>query len=576
MTLAKPHPARLARSPHRQPTLPFDEREIEGSIPARFERVVALGPDKLAVETETSRWTYAALNGQANRLAAGLLALAGPDPEPVTLMLAHDAPQIAAVLGVLKAGKFFTVLHPDYPLARLQFTLSDLAARWLLTDRQHHRLAVQLAPSNCQVIVLDEWDLPHADDNIGLALPSSAYSDIVYTSGSTGLAKGVIRTHHSALYRSRLMFDLLGIGDHDRLILNSRPVFSASVGGLFAGLLTGATLLPFDVKQRGVFDLLDWLPTARPTVLQLPVGFYRQFVTLLEPPRSFPSLRLVDLAGDSVYRQDVERFRPFVRPECAFVHRYGASEAELLTFYVVDPERDVSQDELPAGYPTPGREVLILDERRQPAPPGEVGEVVIRSRTLAVGYWRQPDLTAERFVDDPTAPDMRLYFTGDQGRLRPDGCLELFGRNDFQVKIRGYRVAPAAIESALLDLPAIGEAAVVAHPGPNDEKRLVAYITLRDKTISTDAVRHALAHKLPDYMLPSVFIPLDALPLTANGKVNRRALPAPDRRRPALAVTFTPPRTDTERALATIWQNVLGLDPSESSSHFFFFPSLYL
>ena len=553
-------PNRIQRAPSLHAAVPFDEHELEGSIPARFERVVARCPDKLAVESGSLAWTYAELDRQANRLASALLALAGPGPEPVALLLAHDAPQIAVTLGILKAGKFFTVLHPDYPLARLEFTLTDLATRWLITDRQHHDRAARLAPPGCRVLVLEELDMAQPDQNIGLSIPASAYSDIVYTSGSTGLSKGVVRTHHSTLYRSRIMFDLLAIADYDRLILNSRPVFSASVGIMFAGVLTGATILPFDVKQRGVFELLDWLPAAKPTVLQLPVGFYRQFVALLKPPQFFPSLRLVDLAGDIVYRQDIERFRPFVRPDCAFVHRYGASEAELLTFYAIDLDQDTTPDELPAGYPTPGREVLIMNQERQPVAPGEVGEVVIRSRTMAEGYWRRPDLTAERFADDPDHPGRRLYFTGDQGRLRANGCLELLGRIDFQVKVRGYRVAPTAIESALLDLPAIREAAVVAQPGPNDEKRLIAYVVLRDKTLATDEIRGALAQKVPEYMLPSMFIPLDAMPLTANGKINRRDLPVPDRRRPTLAVAFAPPETDTERAIAAIWRTVLGVD----------------
>ncbi len=536
-----------------------DQAETGDSLVARFEQVVARYSERVAVETATERVTYAALNRQINRIAFGLLDRAGSVAEPIALLMAHDTPLIAATMAVRKAGQILSVLDPDHPPAFLRALLDDLDTRWLVTDEAHLELAQAIAPDKCQVELVDAMAIGDGETNPEVMVRADAPGTIVYTSGSTGRPKGVVYPHASH-YIVQPDNDVPGVQRHDRLALFAPLASGSPRGDLLTGLLRGATLFPFNPRYHSVDDLSEWLIRHRITVLRPPLGLMRQWLGSLEAGQIFPDLRLVTLIGDFLYRQDVLRLRQHVLPHCQFIHRYGSSEAGGITRGLIDPDRALEGDSVPVGYPAPGCEVLILDEERRPVPAGEVGEIVVRSRTMALGYWRRPTLTAERFVDDPSHPGLRLCFTGDFGRFLPDGQLALTGRRDAQVKIRGYRVGLGTIESALLDVPVVSEAAVFAQPGPADEKRIVAYVVLKDKAYPLDHLRQALAAVLPDYAVPSAFVTLDALPLTANGKVDRHALPPLDRQRPALATPFVAPCTATETHLVSIWRDVLGVE----------------
>ncbi|MCW5848752.1 MAG: non-ribosomal peptide synthetase [Anaerolineae bacterium] len=540
--------------------IPFGEDELEGSVAARFEKVVALCADHVAVEIGPHRLTYAELNQQANQVAASLLDLAGPAAEPVALLMAHDTPLLAAILGILKAGKFFSVLDPDHPPAYLSALLDDLDARWLITDEAHADLARDIAPDKCQLARSDILGVGDGEANLGLFVSANAPAAILYTSGSTGRPKGVLRSHGLMLHRAWVAHDQFGLTPNDRIASLATPVFSGPVADLMNTLLNGATLLPFDTRYHDLDSLSQWLAATGITVLRPPLGLMRQWLASLEPGQMFPALRLIDLGGDLLYRQDVLRFRRHVLPHCQFMHRLGLSEAGVVAQMEIDPDHDLDSDIVPVGHPVSGREILILDEQRQPVAPGEVGEIVVRGKILAPGYWRRPELTNEHFTPDPILPGLGLYFTGDLGRLLPDGRLVFVGRSDAQVKIRGYSVGLGTIESALLDLSVVSEAAVFAQPGPADEKRIVAYVVLTDKAYPLDHLRRSLAEVLPPHMLPSAFVTLDAIPLTANGKVDRRALPQPDRHRPALATPWVAPQTAAETQLTRVWQDVLGME----------------
>ncbi|MCW5848753.1 MAG: non-ribosomal peptide synthetase [Anaerolineae bacterium] len=550
----------LSLTPQPRSPLPFDATEVEGSVVARFEKVVALCADHVAVEIGPHRLTYAELNQQANQVAASLLDLAGPAAEPVALLMAHDTPLLAAILGILKTGKFFSVLDPDHPPAYLSALLDDLDARWLIVDTAHAEVAEEIAGKKRRVVIIRTLTLEEGGINPTLLLPSDAPAAILYTSGSTGRPKGVLRSHRLTLHRAWLDHNELTTGSDDRIASLVLPVFTGAVSNMLNTLLSGATLLPFDARYHAADEVGAWIARQGITLLRPPLGLMRQFLAALEPKAIFPRLRLVDLGGDVLYRQDVVRFRQHVLPTCQFMHRYATSETGVVTRMSIDPTRDLENDFISVGYPVPDREVLILDEARRPVPPGEVGEIVVRGKSLAPGYWRRPELTDERFTPDPALPSLSHYYTGDLGRLLPDGRLVFMGRRDSQAKIRGYSVGLGTIESALLDLPVVSEAAVFAQPGPADEKRIVAYVVLKDKSYPIDHLRRGLAEVLPAHMLPSAFVTLDALPLTANGKVNRLGLPLPGRERPALATAFVAPQTTTERQLASLWQDVLGAE----------------
>jgi acyl-CoA synthetase (AMP-forming)/AMP-acid ligase II/acyl carrier protein len=269
---------------------------------------------------------------------------------------------------------------------------------------------------------------------------------------------------------------------------------------------------------------------------------------------------MIGLGGDVVFREDIETARAHFPPSCRIIHRYTISEAGMVTRLVIGADTRLDSPIVAVGYPFRGKELLILDEDRRPLPSGEAGEIAVRSRYLAAGYWGQPEQTRQRFIPDPVDPDGVTYLTGDLGRLRPDGCLEFLGRSDFRLKIRGFRVELAAVEAALRELDDVEEAVVVPQPDPTREQSLVAYVVpAAQPAPDAGALRGRLAAKLPDYMIPSAFVFLEAMPLTQSGKVDRRALPRPDAGRPTLEQRYQGPRNPTEEALVAIWSGVLRL-----------------
>jgi acetyltransferase-like isoleucine patch superfamily enzyme len=354
-------------------------------------------------------------------------------------------------------------------------------------------------------------------------------------------------------------------------------------------------LYPFDLKKRGVGQLADWVAENEITCLSCVPAVFRQLCALIEAGQSFPCLRTLRLGGDRVVRRDVELFKEHFGPECRLAIGYGATEVKTIAFFWLDHNSQLPEGPVPVGCGVQDHEFLLLDENRCPVAPGEVGEIVARSRYMSPGYWRLPELTALKFQPDPESvdgddarsglPPMRLYFTGDLGRTRPDGCLVHLGRADSQIKIRGYRVEIAEIEAAVSDLPGVKEAVVVAHrrsapPGEgrgsaqsvatDGEKRLVAYIVPRAQPAPTvTEMRRALGDVLPDYMIPAFFVTLDEMPLNVNNKIDRQALPEPETTRPELGVEYVAPRDEVERELVAIWERVLGIEPVGVRDDFF-------
>ncbi|MCW5848751.1 MAG: non-ribosomal peptide synthetase [Anaerolineae bacterium] len=541
--------------------LAFDLAEVDLGIPARFEKAAAYYADLTAVDTTNHHWTYARLNQRANQVAHALLAHPLSAPAPLALLMDHDAPLIAATMGALKAGLFYSVLDPDQPAARLRFLLEDLDAPWLLTDAAHLAQAESIAPSGCRIRLVDHADyLPARCDNPGLPISPTAYMAVLYTSGSTGLPKGVIRQQRAALHRIWQDYHDPLAAPGRRVSVLALPVAGGKATSIVKGLSTGVALLPFDVKRLGVEALARWLTASRVSDVSFGPALLRQLLAVIAPDHIFPTLRRVRLGGDVVFRRDIEQLRPHILPDCEVIHGYSSSEGGRIARFRVPADLTGLGEVLPVGYPVPDQTVLILDEHRQPLPPGEVGEIAVHGRYIAPGYWRRPELTDDRFIPDPAMPDQGLYLTGDLGRFRPDGLLELAGRRDFQVKIRGYRVGLGSVESALLAQPGVAQAVVVARPDAMGEDQLVAYVVLQQRDLTVSELRQTLAASLPDYAVPSVFMTLDALPLTANNKVDRRALPLPPRSRPHLAAAYVAPATAVEIQVARLWADVLGLD----------------
>jgi amino acid adenylation domain-containing protein len=444
---------------------------------------------------------------------------------------------------------------------RLTHLLEDSKARLIVTHTQHLPLAKTVAQHGQQVLNLDVLETELSDENLGLSLSPDTLAYLLYTSGSTGTPKGIMQNHRNVLHMIKNECNGFRFCADDRLSLLYSPSFPGAVRNTFSALLNGAAVFPFNLREAGFARLSSWLIEEEITFYNSVATVFRHFTTTLTGEERFPRLRLVMVGSETVYRSDVELYRKHFPPHCLFVVAMGTTEITHIRLYFVDKEVSIPDRVVPVGYPEEDVQVLLLDEAGKEVGIDAVGQIAVKSRYLSLGYWRRPDLTAARFLPDPNGSDERIYLTGDLGRMHADGCLVHLGREDFQVKIRGHRVEVSEIETALLDHPGIKEAVVIALEYPRGEKHLAAYLVASQKpTPSTSELRDSLAVKLPDYMLPAVFVFLDALPLTPTGKVDRLALPMPDRHRGDLGETLVMPRTAVEEVVTGMWAEVLGLE----------------
>ncbi len=555
----------------------FPRAALERSIPERFEQVAGLYADRVAVATGSHTLTYAALNRLANRLAQNLITRLGPSNEPVAFLLEPDASPIVAILGIMKAGKIYVALDPAHPPARLGNVLRDSQARLIVTDRRHLARAEELRDGRAEtrspvhIVLLDELEDSIPGDHPGLTIPPDALAAIFYTSGSTGQSKGVILDHRYLLHRSMAHTNACRFCCDDR----EPQFFSYSVAqslGALDMLLNGGLVLPYDLKGNSPTHLAEWLAASGITVLQLTSGMLRQLAEALPRPeeRRLPRIRLVSIGGDPITRQDILLWRQHFSDDSILGYWLASTETSRIANIFLDLTSPIPEGTVPVGFLGEDKELLLLGEDGSLVETGKVGEIVVRSRYLSPGYWRRQALTDSVFRPDPEGGDKRLYFTGDLGRLREDGALEFMGRKDFQVKIRGHTINLNEVEAALLDTTLVKQAAVTTQPRRDGHQRLVAYLVSESSPAPTVRdLRGALQQVLPDHMIPSAFVFLDELPRTHSGKVDRNALPAPERRRLETGTPYVAPRTELEAKLADLWAQVLDLDRVGIHDNFF-------
>jgi amino acid adenylation domain-containing protein len=539
------------------PFIKFEKEDIEQSIPARFEQLVKAYPHRIAVKTRNYQWTYSDLNHRANQIAQTILQSSGRKEERIALLFEHDAPIIAGVLGVLKAGKTYVPLDPTYPKERLSYILKDSQARTVITNSRNIA-APALTNGTLQLINIDDAR-PVWIDNPTLPISPDTLAYILYTSGSTGQPKGVMQNHHNVLHHVGKYTNSLHLNSDDRLTLLSSYSFDAAIMDMFGALLNGATLCPMDLKEEDRAALLVRMVVEKITIYHSTPTVFRYLFGSLTGKENFSTIRFVVLGGEEAQKKDVDLFKRYFPSKSMFVNGLGPTESTLALQYFISHETRITRNTVPAGYPVEDTEILLLNEAGEQA---EIyGEIGISSAHVALGYWRKPELTKAAFLPDPEGGTKRIYRTGDLGRLLPDGTISFIGRKDDQVKIRGYRVEPGEVKSALLAHPAVRESAVMAREDAAGNKYLVGYIVPNRLPRPSDSeLRAFLKERLPDYMVPSALTILEELPLTPNGKVDRRALPAPDQIRPDLKDTFVAPRTPAENLLAQIWAEVLTLD----------------
>ena len=552
----------------RIPFVSFTREETEQSIPARFDKMARLAPDHIAVKTPAHTWTYGELSRRSQLIAQKLLQGCRSGPTRVALLLDHDAPMIAALLGVLQAGKVYVPLDPTHPQDRLTGIIADAQAEVIVTDAKNAARVHTLNPGRVAPINLDAFDWQAPAGPALPPVPTDAMAYLLYTSGSTGKPKGVTQSHRHVLQHIRNYTNSLHICGDDRLTLFASYGFDAAVMGIYGALLNGATLCPFNVGSENLDQLGDWLVKQEITIYHSTPTLYRHLTGAIEVRHKFPRLRLVVLGGEKVVPQDVELFQKWFGPECQFINGYGPTECTIGLQYFADANTAVGTGAVPIGYPMADAQISLINRAGDPGQ--AFGEIVIQSPALATGYWGRPDLTAAAFGEAAHETGLRSYRTGDLGRLLADGMIEPMGRRDFQVKIRGFRIELGEIESVLRNLPAVEDCVVVALGATEGDKSLIAYVvTTRGAGQDAEGLRSSLKSRLPEYMIPSQFVFLTALPLTPNGKIDRRALPAPAPVNPGAKAAFVAPRTDAERKLAQIWESVLGVAPVGVRDDFF-------
>jgi amino acid adenylation domain-containing protein len=553
------------------PTNPFVEfkrEEIEQTIADRFEQQVLRYPHHLAVKTRDHALSYLDLNGMANRVAHAIIAAKASD-KPVALLPESNAPMIAAILGVLKAGKIYVPLDLSLPQTRIEYILEDSQAEILVTSSNNLSVAARLARRHIRLIDVHEGDPGFSDENPALEIAPDAIAWILYTSGTTGEPKGVLQTHRGELHNIMCVTNSHHFAPNDRMTLLRVPSLGGAIRNLFSALLNGVSLFPLDIKQEGLSGLADWLRHEEITIYHSPASLFRKFAQTLTGREQFPKLRLIRLGGEPVTWHDVELYKRYFSSECILVNALSSTEARTFLQYFINKKTSLMGEALPVGYPVQDFDVRLLDDDGRRAGPEELGEIVIRSPFLFPGYWQRPELTRESLLPDPDGGEHPVFYTGDLGRILSNGAYEHYGRKDFVVKIRGHRVQIDEVEKVLRRLPEVDQAVVVAQNWLAD-KRLVGYIVpgqgqepkIRDLRLSLEKI-------LPDYMVPAVFVSVESLPLTPSGKVDRNALPAPGRTRPETTHPFVRVRTSVEEVLAEQWAHALDLEEIGVEDNFF-------
>ncbi|MAU01043.1 MAG: non-ribosomal peptide synthetase [Anaerolineaceae bacterium] len=547
----------------------FEFAEIEQSVPERFEKMVRRYPQHIAIKTKTESLTFSGLNEAANRIAHTILQQDTDIEESmVGVLLKQGGAFLAAMLGTLKSGKTYIPIDPSFPRERLNLIIADSQPGILITTTEHQALAHELIADGGHIINLDEIPDDISGENPHHPISPDTLAYIIYTSGSTGRPKGVMQNHRNLLHNCRNNTLLYQITANDRLIL----LYSSSVMGavrvIYNALLNGAGLYHVDVKEHGLPELTRTLLQEKITVYHSVASLFRFFAQTLTSEQAFPYLRGIIMGGEATLSSDVELYKRHF-PQALLYVGIGSTEAGTMRQIVLDKDTILHGSVVPPGYPVENMDVMILDEAGQPVGPGEIGEIVVRSKYISLGYWQRPDLTQKVFREHPDSGE-RTYLTGDLGVILPDGCLVHRGRKDFQVKIRGFRVELTEIEGALRDSGQVGETVVVGHKDPAGNMKLIAYVVPPDdEEISRRGLRDLLKTKLPDYMVPSFFVTLDALPRTPNGKVNRKALPIPDLSHPERLTDYVAPRSEIEQILAQIWSQVLHVEQIGVHDNFF-------
>ncbi|MBB4189176.1 amino acid adenylation domain-containing protein, partial [Sinorhizobium terangae] len=545
-----------------------------------FEAQVRRAPDAVALVFEGQSISYGALNVRANRLAHHLIGLGVKPDQPVAICVERSPAMVVGLLAILKAGGAYLPLDPAYPSSRLRQVLDDAAPRLMLCDAAGRKALGAEAIASLSVVDLSDGELSWADqpaddpDPRALGLTSSHLAYIIYTSGSTGTPKGAQNEHRAIINRLTWMQQAYALKATDVVLQKTPFGFDVSAWEFFWTLLEGASLvLAPPAAHKDPDALIDLIINQRITTAHFVPSMLVSFIDARGVDRCTSLQRL--LCSGEALPASLVRKAGRVLPWTGLHNLYGPTEAAIDVTAWNCPD-DFDGAIVPIGRPISNTRIYLLDGHGQPVPFGAVGELYIGGAGVARGYLNRPELTAERFIASAFVEGDRLYRTGDLARYLPDGNLEFLGRNDDQVKIRGFRIEPGEIAARLCEHALVADAAVVARQDETGDKRLVAYVVAQrtdgpdeaDGAALAGALRAHLGARLPDYMVPAAFVRLDVLPLTANGKLDRKALPVPDDDAYARRA-YAAPQGAVETLLAGIWAELLGIERVGRHDNFF-------
>lgn len=538
------------------------------SVTQVFEHQATLTPDKIAVEDESSRMTYAQLNAKANRLAHHLERMKVKPGDRVGICLNRSIEMIVAMLASLKAGAVYVPLEANLPPDRLSFLAKDLSIAVIISES---RLRQRLPRLNCGFFLFDENQPAlevQSDQNLPACVDPNAPAYVLYTSGSTGKPKGVT-VPHRAINRLVLQTNYVQLNPQDAIAQVSNCSFDAATFEIWGALLNGARLVLFSQEiLLSTPDFAVQLREKKITALFLTTALFNQMAC--SHPDAFRHLRYLLFGGEAADPRWVREIIEHGKPQHLY-NVYGPTETTTFATYFEINHLPENCSSIPIGKPISNTTVFILDEKMQPLPLGAPGELYIGGDGVALGYFNRPELTQEKFVPDPQSPrEKLLYRSGDIARFRPDGNIEFLGRKDHQVKIRGFRIELHEIEFVLGQHPGIQDVLVLARQDTPGEKRLAAYFIPRSESgPSSEELRSFLQNQLPHYMIPSCFVPLERFPLNINGKVDRAALPMPGLDAHEKHSAYIPPGSPLEYQLVDIWENILNLRPIGIRDNFF-------
>ncbi|AHD05677.1 nonribosomal peptide ligase subunit [Paenibacillus larvae subsp. larvae DSM 25430] len=516
-----------------------------------FEAQSERTPDQAAVIHEDGQLTYRQLNERANGLARTLRTKGVQADQLVAIISRHSTELITGILAVLKAGGAYVPIDPEYPEERIQYMLKDSKAEIVLTQRDIRQHLIYEGT----IVLLDEESSYHEDcSNLEPASTSDNLAYVIYTSGSTGKPKGVLIEHRGLINYIWWASEVYVKGEKANFPLYSPISFDLTVTSVFTPLITGGTVIVYGGEDKMAL-LSAIMQDSRINIIKL-------------TPAHLHVLKEMDLANGSTIRKMIvggenlsTRLAQSIYEQFAngleLFNEYGPTETVVgCMIYRYDPKQD-RRESVPIGKPAANTNIYVLDQHMKPVPAGIPGEMYISGAGVARGYLNRSELTTERFVNNPFVPGTKMYRTGDLARWLPDGNMEYIGRVDHQVKIRGYRIETGEVESALIQLPSIQDAVVVAKENSNGETCLCAYYTADDFLTVSD-IRKELSRKIPSYMIPAYLIPLKAMPLTSNGKLDRNALPSPEGNVQS-GMKYAAPVTKLEKILVSVWETVLGV-----------------